>query len=316
MVNKNEKKVLITGATGFVGAHLVESFSARGWTVVCPRREGSDLWRLDYLKSKGVGFEEVLFDLEDFESVGKTLLECSPDVVVHSAAYGVDYREQSYDKAVSVNILATLNLIKESANSGVSRFIHVGTCYEYGTHSGLISEKNLLSPIGVYGATKAAASILSIERAKELNLPLIVLRPFAMYGPMEGGHKLIPMVIKSCLDKKKLALTPGEQVRDYMFVCDFTNLVADIVEKEKFPQNRIFNVGSGAALPVKELCEKAGEVVGNGLNWLDFGAKQNRVDEIKSIVADTGAIKNVMGWKVSTSIEDGMKRTMSYYKEQ
>jgi len=126
-------------------------------------------------------------DLLDAASVQRMILTYHPDSVISCAAYGVDHREQDAGLATAVNIKGAYALLETCASHSVERYVHIGSCFEYGDKDYTISEEDSLEPTTIYGATKAAGSILVRQRAKELAINSVVLRPFGMWGPFEAG---------------------------------------------------------------------------------------------------------------------------------
>ena len=205
------KRVLVTGATGFLGAHVVAELLRRGQHAIAARRQDSDPWRL----AQHDDLPYVPLDLCSRDSLRRALNSVKPAAVVHCGAYGVDYRQQTPLDAIVTNVTGTGMLVEAAAQAGVERFIHVGTGYEYGSKTSPISETDRLAPATLYGATKAAGALAAVETAGRWQLPLCVVRPFTMYGPGEGVQKLVPAIQIACRTNRTLALTKGEQVRDY-----------------------------------------------------------------------------------------------------
>lgn len=275
------KRVLVTGATGFLGAHVVRELNARGWMPIPTARAGTDRARL----ADVAGLRWVDLDLLSPISIQQAFAEVKPAAVIHSAAYGVDFRQQDPQVAIATNVTATALLLEAAANVGVKRFVHVGTCYEYGDKTGPILESDPLSPTTLYGATKAAGTLLALERSKTLGLPLVVVRPFGMYGPAEGAHKLVPLIKRACEVGEKLPLTSGEQIRDYIYVGDVVAALIELLEADSFPANEVFNLGSGRPVMIKEFVSECAKVFGD-LTLMAFGALDYRPNEMWSVVSE------------------------------
>lgn len=301
-------KVLVTGASGFLGAHVVWALLKKGVNVVAAHRHGSNTWRLDTFEKSlnGLIFETV--DLASKNTIDYATHKHKPDVIVNCAAYGVDYRQQNCDEAIQSNITAVSWLVDAAKKNGVSRFIQIGTCYEYGNHTAAITEDACLYPQGVYSVTKASGTLLALDRARSIDLPIVVLRPFGMYGPLEGEHKFVPMLLKTCAQNGKLDLTEGEQLRDYLYVEDAATAIVAIVEVADFPNGEIFNIASGLPLTLRDFGEAAKSVAGQGkLSW---GAKPYRSNEMMSVIANIDKLKAFVGWQPSVSLEKGLSLTL------
>ncbi|MDH5299864.1 MAG: NAD-dependent epimerase/dehydratase family protein [Gammaproteobacteria bacterium] len=304
------KRVMVTGASGFLGAHLSALFVERGIETFCAVRQESNTWRL-----KRLGIEHVVslipFDLQDRSSIVAAIEQCQPHVIVNCAAYGVDYRQQDYEAAILGNVQAVSWILEEAKQHKVERVIHVGTCYEYGAHDYPINEMASLNPQGVYAATKAAGSLIALAQSKSSGQQLTVLRPFGMYGPLEGEHKFVPMLIKGCLANEKIELTLGKQLRDYIFVKDAASAIVDVASLENFPSQEVINVGSGKGLTLHEFGSRLQKLIGKGeLNW---GGREYRPDEMMSVVANVKKLASWIGCRQTIRLDEGLKVTLDEF---
>jgi nucleoside-diphosphate-sugar epimerase len=296
--------VLVTGATGFLGAHVASAFAAKGWTVVAAHRAGADLRRLAGL----TGLATVVCRLDDRASLEAALERTRAEAVVHCAAYGVDYSERDLDRAVAVNVNGTADLVAAAARAGVRRFLHVGTSYEYGSAASPVREDTPLEPRSVYGATKAAGAVLARQIARAAKLPLAVARPFAMYGPTERSTKLVPSLIAACLAGKRMALTKGEQRRDYTYVGDIADAIRRLVELADFPDGEAVNLSSGEPMTLRALAEEIRRAVG-GSDVFGWGDLPYRDDEIMALWADATKAERLIGKVSKTPLGEGVLAT-------
>jgi nucleoside-diphosphate-sugar epimerase len=300
--------VLVTGAAGFLGSHVMRAFHGAGWPAVAGLRKESDPWRIADLED----VQRVYLDLNDFNSISTALASAESTLVVHCAAYGVDYREQDLDKALAINVDASLHLFTEATRMGVKRFIHVGTAYEYGPSDQPIGEASPLMPRGIYGTSKAAAAQAMIAvAAKQENAPgLCIVRPFPFYGPYEGSHKFVPMLLQACRDEKTVALTEGGQIRDYSFVGDIAHGIMQLTLMEPFPNGEIVNLACGKQRSLRRIGEAAQRVAGGG-GHLDWGAKPYRDDDIMTLLADVSKATRLLGQRSITPLDEGLRQTFS-----
>lgn len=303
-------RVLVTGSGGFLGAHVAARFDQAGWTVLAAGREGSDSWRLARL---GVAAEPVRLDLTaSGEEIAAAVAGARPDLIVHCAAYGVDYRFQDVAASARTNLEGTLHLVRAAAQAKVGRIVHVGTCYEYGPSDRPIAEDAPPAPRSLYGITKAAATLAALGTAASHGLALAVVRPFGMYGPLENDTKFVPMILRACRDGRRTELTAGGQLRDYVYVGDVAEACLRLAELADFPAGEIVNLGSGAPITIRALGEAAAGAVGHGSDALVWGALPYRSDEVMSIVADAGKAAARLGWRASTPLDQGMQRTLTF----
>lgn len=227
-------------------------------------------------------------DLTRPKSIMEALDRAGVDTVIHCAAYGVDYREQDLDKALRINVVGTLQLFDAAHRAGIGRFLHVGTSYEYGDHPGPISETMPLLPDGLYASTKAAASLLLLGLRRRTPPKILIVRPFGMYGPGEGSHKLVPQVLSAVSNSTPLDLTDGTEVRDYVPVNDVARGVAElaVLPEDEFPAGHVFNVCSGNGRSVRDFVSALAVAAGGDLAMLRFGRLPNRPDAPARVVGD------------------------------
>jgi len=306
MNGKGVTRLLVTGASGFLGAHVAAGALSRGLDVRAAIRASSDRARLDRL-APGVGTIDL-----DLTDAGADLAAAlaGVDAVIHCAAYGVDYRQSDFATALEINVAATMRLAQAAADAakvqGGVRFVHVGTSYEYGTEDGTLDEQRRLAPTGIYGVTKAAASLALQDLARRTGAPIVVVRPFSMYGPLEGAHKFVPMVMEASREGRAVELTPGHQERDYLYVGDVAAACLDLAAHEPFPAGEIFNICSGAGLGLRALAEAAVRAADGDPAVLCWGAKPYRPAESMRVVGDPAKIERAIGWRATTPLDKGM----------
>lgn len=273
--------IVVTGATGFLGSQVVTALRARGLNPVAALRD-------DPRRPIHEDVPALRLDLARPGSALEALKAIGADAVIHCAAYGVDYRDQDLESALRINVDGTLQLFDAAHRLGIGRFLHIGTSYEYGDHPGLISEETPLAPDGLYGGTKAAASILLLALRHAVPPRLVVLRPFGMYGPGEGPHKLVPQVIGAARSGAPLDLTEGIEVRDYLPVTDVARGIAELtaLPDEEFPAGRVFNICSGEGRSIRQFASDVAEAAGADRSVLRFGRLPIRPEAPARVVGD------------------------------
>lgn len=300
---------MVTGATGFLGAHIVRSLLKPGMNVhvISTKRPGSSPWRLKEVQDQ---INVVDMDMLNDSSIHQAVSTQKPSAVIHCAAYGVDYKKQDSRLAVSTNIVGSYELFEASVKNKVSRFVHIGSCFEYGDKNYPIRENESLDPTAIYGATKAAASLLLLKSEKALQVDLTILRPFGIWGPFEGPNRLVPQIIQSCLDNKPLDLTSCEQVRDYTYAPDMAELIATIAVHKNFPGNSVMNLGSGEPVVLRNFFLAIAKELG-GESLMRFGKLPYRPSEMPHLVADISKQRSLISKFKTTPFFKGIRTMLS-----
>ncbi|MFT4252436.1 MAG: NAD-dependent epimerase/dehydratase family protein [Caulobacter sp.] len=302
------RSVLVTGTSGFLGAHVCGALAAAGWRVNAAVRPTSVLDRLEALcpSARPVDLD---FDLAP-DALGGIIRDLNVEAVVHCAAYGVDYRQNDTAQALAFNVGFTARLVEASAAVGLGQFVHIGTSNEYGLADGPIDETTPLNPVGAYGSSKAAGLIVARERAKALGQRFVAARVFGMYGPLEGSHKFVPQVMAAARDGGALDLTAGEQIRDYAYVGDVAEACVAMADGAG-DDGLVVNLASGRPVTLRALGDAAAEAAG-GRGVLNWGAKPYRPGEPMSVVGVADLARKTLGWSARTSLADGMALTAKY----
>ncbi len=293
-VHAQDAKVLVTGAGGFLGRHVVGALRRRGARAVATsHRPGVDIKRV--------------VDVCNRQAVQTLFAEEMPQFVVHCAAYGVNFADQDSHLALKVNVLGSNGLIEAAAAYRVKRFVHVGSCFEYGSHPGPIAEDVPLRPSGIYGASKAAATIIMAERACTLGLPLLIVRPFGFWGPGEGPHRLLPQIVDACKQHKPLDLTLCDVSRDYSYVEDIAHDLTALLFLPDLPGTLTVNLGSGEPVVLRDFVMRVAGCLG-GTDLMRFGRRPHRSGELASVVADVSRMRSLLGNPSRTSLIEGLRR--------
>lgn len=303
-MNISGKRVLVTGASGFIASNLVRKLIDANADVYA--LDTATNWKLEGLK-----INSITTDITNLEAVKKAVKQAQPQIVFHLAAYGVN-QSADVQTAINVNITGTANLLSALVGSKIEKIVHTGTCHEYGDVKGKISETNPTAPRSVYAATKAASTSLCLSYCHQHALPINILRPFVAYGPFSNAYTIVSTTILHALNKKDIPLSSGSANRDFVFIED----VADAYIQAATTQasGEIFNIGSGAEEQIKNVVTKTLSLMGNPVKPL-FGALPDRVGEISHLQADNSKAKKMLGWKPETTLEQGLKKTIEWFKE-
>jgi UDP-glucuronate decarboxylase len=301
-------RVLVTGIAGFIGAQVARQLVKAGHEVIGLVLEGIDLRRIEEIRSD---IQLVYGDLCGAEDVVTGLTGLKPEACIHLAWYA---EPTMYLHAMqNLDVLnGSIRLAAGLGQTGCPYFLGTGTCVEYDTNYGYLSENTPLKPESVYAGSKLAFKTVLDQLERTTGMKTGWVRLFYQYGPYEDSRRLVPAVIKALLAGQKQALTPGKQVRDYLHVEDVGAAIAGVMEKRV---TGAVNVGSGVPITVCDLVTKIGELIGRQ-DLLDFGAIPYRPDDPMFICANSSRLKSSTGWQPRYNLEEGLRQTIDWWKEE
>jgi len=303
-------KMLVTGATGFVGSCLTRRLVEMEYDVHVFIRSGSNKWRIEDLLGR-VTRHEV--DLRDADVVQKAVTQIGPAIICHLATYGGFASQKEPSVIMESNLMGTANLLEACEKTGFTCFINTGSSSEYGLKSRPMSESDILDPVGDYGVSKAAATLLCRARAFEKGLPVVTLRLFSPYGPWDDPQRLIPYVIKSFLRGKAPELSTPKSVRDFIYIDDVLDVFFKVM-KASVSGGEIFNVGTGVQHSVGEVVSMVGGIIENGIEPV-WGRVTSPRAEPDSWVANIRKAGIKLGWFPSTSLRAGLNKTVEWFRK-
>ena len=309
------KKVLITGGTGFIGSHLSEHLTKKGYRVTCFDRYNPN-YNLGCLeKSKYKNQIDFIFgDIRDYDSVFKAVKKS--DIVIHLAALiGIPYSYFSPLAYVKTNIEGTYNVLESCKNLNIKQVISTSTSETYGTANYVpMDEKHPLFAQSPYAASKISADQMALSYWNSFKLPVKIIRPFNTFGPRQSSRAIIPTIILQALNNKDIKLGNLKPTRDFLFIQNTIDAYYEIVKSKNF-FGKVVNVGSGKEISIgqlvnlikKKLSSKSKVIIEN---------KRIRTanSEVDRLVCNNALIKKNTNWKVSTSFEKGLDETIEWFK--
>lgn len=309
MVEK--KKVLITGATGFIGANLVRRCLQKGAEVYVFTRSKSNKWRLkDILKN----IHEYKVDLLDRTGVARAVSRIKPQIIFHTAIYGGYRLQRDFYKIAETNFLGTVNLLEACRQINLELLVNTGSSSEYGIKSKPMRENDLLEPVAEYGATKAAATLYAQVKTKSDGLPVTSLRLFSPYGYYEEKTRLVPTVILLCLKGKRPTIYSKNFVRDFVFIEDVIEAYFQAIKYRKKAIGEIFNISSGQQHSIDNVAKIVIKLTGNKVKPF-YQMKGDHRSEPQIWQADISKAKNILKWKPNYSLEQGLAKTVRWFKQ-
>lgn len=302
-------RLLLTGATGFVGAATLRAALAAGHEVAVLLRPGRPAGRIAPYTGLFSRFDA---DLRNGDAVSAALSSYRPDAVIHAAWSGVANTVRNDPSQISDNIAASCGLVTAAADGGCRSFIAFGSQGEYGPLDKAIAEDELPRPTTLYGASKLAAFHLSAQLAAQRGLRFAWLRLFSTYGPDDNEGWLIPLLIRDMLAGRRPRVTLGTQKWDWLYIDDVAAAVMAVLESEA---SGVFNLGSGRPVAVRRAIELIRDFAAPDMQ-LVFGEVPFRPDQVMHMQADNARLRAATGWAPRMAFEDGIAHTVAWYRRK
>lgn len=313
------KRVLITGAEGFIGSHLAESLAAEGCRVkafVYYNSFGSWGWLDTFGHDKLKKIEIFQGDVRDPNGVRQAMK--NTDIVFHLAALiGIPFSYHSPDSYIDTNIKGTLNVLQAAKDQKTERILITSTSEVYGTAKKVpIKEDHPLQGQSPYSASKIAADQLAESFFRSFDLPVTIVRPFNTYGPRQSARAVIPTIIIQLLNKKNL-LKLGSLVptRDFNYVKDVCGGFLAIARSDAAIGETI-NISSGTEISIGDLAKRLIKKIRPAAR-IDTDTKRVRPEnsEVMRLLGSNEKIRRLTGWKPAYSLDDGLNDTISWFRD-
>jgi len=311
------KKILITGATGFIGSHLTEYLVEKDFNVIAFDRYNSnnDWGWLENSKYKN-DLKIILGDIRDYDSVYKAMEGCSS--VFHLAALiGIPYSYNSPLAYIRTNIEGTYNVLEAAKNLDLEQVLITSTSETYGSAQYVpIDENHPLVGQSPYSATKIAADQLGISYYRSFELPVKIVRPFNTYGPRQSARAIIPTVISQILDGvDELKVGNIAPTRDLTYVKDTSSGFLSIFESDDL-FGEVINIGMNEEISINDLIEKIINIMGSSVNIFQ---EDNRIrpdkSEVEQLLCDNSKLTTHTNWKPKYDLATGLKETISWVEK-
>lgn len=287
------KTVLLFGANGFIGKNIADCFIDKNEIhFVAASREDCDLLKIREVK----------------EYIAKV----SPNYIINVAYIEVNSNVKPTKRYLSNNLRIPTNILKASKGKKIEKIIFLGSGLEYGDAEKPIDEKHLTNPKNYYAYTKAICSNESIRLAHKYDLPLILIKPFNIYGPHDS-KSVIYYAIKSAINNNTFFVTKGDQVRDFLYVTDLVSFIERVLDDSfKFKHGEVLNAGSGEGVFLKKVIEE----ICIQTNYVKAPLiREYRENEYFKQIADIRKAERLLGWTPTIPLSDGIKRTIMWVKE-
>jgi NAD dependent epimerase/dehydratase len=323
------KRVLITGAGGFIGSHLTEELYMRGADVrAMVHYNCMNSWsNLELLPPKAKeGIKVIAGDVRDLSFMKHAVKDC--DFVFSLAALiAIPYSYLAPLEYIKTNVEGTGNVMKACLDEGVGKIIHTSTSEVYGTAKYTpIDEKHPLQPQSPYSASKIGGDAIAMSFYNSFNLPVATLRPFNTYGGRQSARAVIPTIITQMLTTKTVKLGSLKPVRDFTYISDTVEAFIKVAES-KDTIGEVVNSGTGKAHSIGAIVEFIGDkLLDHTINYggkhkfgktivLDEARLRPEKSEVMELRCDNRKIKRLTGWSPNVKIEYGLGRTVRYIEE-
>lgn len=308
------QRVLVTGASGFIGSHVVRRLVAEGAEVHALTSGVSSVYppRLMDVR-RDIRLHEA--NLMDRSAMDSLVRASRPQLVLHLGAYThVGKSWQRIDECIQVNVQGTVNLLLALEATGYERFVYTGTSEIYGDVPVPFHEDSPVNPISPYSVAKYAGERYCRMFFHGYGWPVVMVRPFNAYGPWQSPDRVIPEIIGRALRGEPLRMTQGTQTREFNYVEDLADGFVRLATAPGI-EGELFNLGCGQEVSMRDLATMVLRLMGDPVAP-QFGALPERPTEIRRMVSDSTKALSTLGWKPSVLLEEGLSRTIAWYEQE
>jgi dTDP-glucose 4,6-dehydratase len=315
-MNLQNKKVLVTGAGGFIGSHLVEALVKKGAKVKAfVRYNSKNNWGWLEQSAYKDKIEIYTGDIRDFDSTKTALQEC--EVVFHLAALiGIPYSYLSPLAYIKTNIEGTYNVLQAAKENNLERVVITSTSEVYGTAQYTpIDEQHVLQPQSPYSSSKIAADNLALSYYYSFGLPVTIVRPFNVYGPRQSARAVIPTIITQLLNGKLVKLGSLDTTRDYTYVTDTAQGFIKIAEANSLIGEET-NIGQNLSFSIKQIYDYCQSILGTSA---EIETDEQRIrpekSEVQRLLCENIKLLKHTDWQPEFSGLSGLIKTIEWFKE-
>ncbi|WP_435582737.1 SDR family NAD(P)-dependent oxidoreductase [Amycolatopsis thermoflava] len=320
MADLTGRRVLVTGADGFIGSHLVERLLHEGARVraLCVYNSNGSYGWLDDLPDHLADRVEIrLGDIRDVRSVREAMDDV--EVVFHLAALiAIPYSYQAPASFVDTNIVGTLNVLEAARDMGGVRVVNTSTSEVYGTPESVpIRETHPLQGQSPYAASKIAADQLSVAYACSFHVDVVILRPFNTFGPRQSARAVIPTILGQLLaNQSSVSLGSLYPRRDFTYVTDTVDGFVRMATAD-LPAGSMVQLGTGRSVSIGELFAVCCAVTGSGAEVVTDDARiRPEAGEVHVLLSDPARAKEILGWEPRVELDEGLLRTAKWLHER
>jgi nucleoside-diphosphate-sugar epimerase len=298
-------RILLTGASGFIGRHLSRCLLNHGAHVMSLIRENTchPISATEY----------YIVDFNQREVLQALITRLQPNYVVHLAAIrSSNIYIADYINSYEANFILTMHLVEACKGLlDLRQFIFLGSCEEYGLQEPPFKENKQEIPVSAYGVSKLAVTQFIKTFSRATGFPGLVLRPSVVYGPEQAMHMFLPAMINALVFGNRFDLTEGDQTRDYIYIDDLVAAILLVLHSQKTFCGDVVNISSANPVKIKDIALLTAKLIGpHSQKLLNFGAKDYRYGESMDYWANHDLAKNTLNWQPKTSLWEGLLRVI------
>ena len=302
------KRILITGASGFVGANLARRAVGDGHEVHLLLRATHRNWRL---RSLADSTATHTVDLKDRRAVQRAVTAIRPHWVFHLAAYGAYSTQTALERMVATNVWGCVHLLDACRDAGAESFVNAGSSSEYGHKDHATREDEALEPNSHYAITKAAATHYCQLTARTHDVNAITVRLYSVYGPLEEPTRLIPTLIVHGRQGQLPPLVSPHTSRDFVYVDDAVDAMMTLAAAPSVPRGAIYNVCTGVQTTMREVVDLARGAM-HVTAEPAWETMPERAWDTSVWVGSPARLEREIGWRAPTGFADGFRRTLQW----
>jgi UDP-glucose 4-epimerase len=321
-VSYADRKVIVTGADGFIGSHLTEALVSAGAAVTALAQYNSfdsHGWLDDLSEPVRDRLNLVRGDVRDAAFIGR--LVQGHEIVFHLAALiAIPHSYIAPQSYVETNVLGTLNVLEAARQHGIERIVHTSTSEVYGTALTMpINESHPLQGQSPYSASKIAADMMAESFARSFGVPVVILRPFNTFGPRQSERAIIGTLIRQALDPASPAIMVGDAttVRDLTFITDTTAAFAAAGLSANLEFGQAYNAGNQRAIMVGDLIDLIVDLTSCSKPVIQDNKRLRPPNsEVRALLADCTRFTRATGWAPQVTLREGLERTLEWWQRR
>jgi len=310
---ENDKKVLVTGGTGFIGSSLVRKLLKMKFDVTIASISDIEQSPIKDLKNE-ISFYKM--DLTNQEETKRLIKNVNPSIIIHLAAK-IDLRRdpEIIESMMKDNFFITLNIYRASLSlDNIKCIITLGSAEEYGQNKAPFNEKQKEMPVSPYSLSKTCMTYLSSYFCNIHKIPIVVLRPSVVYGENQTSKQFIPYIITKCLKNEPIDMTKGEQTRDFIYVGDLSDAIIKISKNPTRVIGKVMNICTGEKIRIRDAAFMIKKYT-KSKTKMNIGAIKYREGENMHFYCSNKKANSLLNWSPKYPFKKGIKKTIEWYKQ-